>query len=187
MKRNEIYVLASLILILSVILMTTFASYAFFEYYQEGSVSNNIMTGYLDAELENDGGINLSGAFPVSDETGHSSDPYKFTLKNTTDRDLDYVVTIVDDIVAIENDKCSNNLLKHSLIHVQLIEVGNGVVAEELLSEIESNIFSGTISKDNPKEYELRLWIDKDADNSIMGNHYHGKISIKLNQHVSNN
>lgn len=168
--------------------------------------TNVIKAGDLKLTYANEtDGIYLSGekAAPVSDETGKSYTPYKFTLKNTGDFEAKYTMYLdnAKSYKDVEKDKdvtiTSENLMKNSFIKYQLIssnaytgdtkpEDTSSTTTLHLLSDLGEHpnriLESGTLASGQSKDYELTLWIAEDADNSVAGTVFAGKIRIEATQ-----
>ena len=58
----------------------------------------------------------------------------------------------------------------------------NGVGPATLLSDANREIVSGKVEANEKKTYELRIWIDEDADNSIIGKFFYTKLRVEAIQ-----
>lgn len=173
-----------IIMIVAIIILLT-SSYGFFTYQRSGKTPNVLYTADLSIILDESAslGINQQNAFPVYDEVGRTTDPYKFTLKNLGAVEANYKIKLVADVEAQYEDGCSDNLLADESVKFQLIKDGS-VVKEDLLSNLEDYVidvgFIGTADNNKSYDYELRLWITSEAGKEVMGRHYHGKIEVEV-------
>lgn len=178
-KKNSIMIL---ILIISFVVTVISSSVAFYNFYQEGSTKNTLHTSGLNIVFDESNSLSISNdnAYPVTDEVGRNSTPYTFTLSSSNSYDVQYAISVYNDNKAIKSDGCGDNLLDFSKIKVQL-KKDNEVIIDGLLSNYKDGIIdSGVITKSEAFSYELRLWIDSEAGNEIMGQHFHGKIGLKV-------
>lgn len=155
--------------------------------YQE--TSNKIESGcfqltFNDASTPS---INLSNAYPISDENGRLSDPYTFTIANNCTVDAKY--TIYLNTFKASALKTANKI-SDELIHYHLVKDGGTEIAEQTLNKntnintLDLNNFkdkdkidtsyiisdgslkggvkseTGVITPGDSVTYSLRLWID---------------------------
>ncbi len=102
-KRNTRETLAISLLVISLILITTGTSFAFFNYSRQGTTTNKIETGNLtfvyDESKSNGQGIQLTNAFPMSDTNGKTltseteGNVFDFEIRATTQgADINYEI-----------------------------------------------------------------------------------------------
>ena len=180
-KNNSIkkeYKLGLIVLCISILICITSISYAIWSQLIEGKTKNVITTAKLDINFQNEENeINIKNAVPVSDSTGINSNDYVFELKNTGTIKANYRLAIIEDEKIYEEDKCSDKKLELSNIKYVIKEASdneNNANNIEILSEDNGNIYEGEISPGEVKKFSLKLWIKSDADNSIIGKHFHG-------------
>lgn len=179
MKKNMKYlflILAVVILVLFMILSNTFG---FYEYLKIGGNRNTIKSSNIVLEINDKTSLTISNenSYPVSDEVGRTFVPYEFTVNNTGGK-ANYKVRLIHDEKAIENDGCSDNLIPDERIRFQLVKDGS-IVKEDLLSNLNDYVMEESdIASSTSIDYELRVWIDKEAGIEVMNKHFHGKIEI---------
>lgn len=181
MKNNKKNLMLSLIITLMAgVLVIASTSYALYTYNKKGSKENTLATSYLELILDDDSDLTFGddNAYPIPDEFAENLNPYTFKIKNTGKGSLKYTITIIDDNEEIKKDGCENNLIDHSLINVFFTSNGY-TLASGNLSDLENDLFTTIINPDEIENYELKIWISEKADNSVMGKHYHGKVSVK--------
>ena len=169
-------VLAIVIVVLFIVLANTFG---FYEYLKIGSNKNTIKSANIVLEINDKTSLEISNenSYPVTDEMGRSFVPYEFSVNNIGANST-YKVKLVKDNKVIEKDGCSNNLIPDERIRFQLIKDGS-IVKEDLLSNLNDYVIEDTsINSKTTVDYELRVWIDKDAGIEVMNKHFHGKIEI---------
>ena len=198
-KQTVLLVVAGVLLI-AVIGVT----YAWLTQTIDKTKTNVIKAGTLELTYKNESeGIYLSGekAQPVSDEEVKKYTPYKFTLKNTGDFKADYTIYLDDtttykdgeEEITIEKDKFMKNaFVKYRLLSSNTYttdtkpEGTSNIETLQLLSNLEESpkrvLEEGTLAAGESKDYELTLWISSEADNSVVGTTFAGKIRIEAIQ-----
>ena len=158
------------------------SAYAIFSTVQKQESYNTLTVGTLKIDFDatsTDMGniINLNGAYPTNDEEGQKTNPYSFRITNSGTLAAAYKVKIIDDQDMINEDKCQDNLLPKANIKVSI----NGGTPF-LLNSVESNeyvINSDTLNPSGNKNFAIRIWIDENSGNEVLGKHYHGKIVVE--------
>ena len=158
------------------------SAYAIFSTVQKQESYNTLTVGTLKIDFDatsTDMGniINLNGAYPISDTEGQKTNPYSFRITNSGTLAAAYKVKIIDDQDMINEDKCQDNLLPKANIKVSI----NGGTPF-LLNSVESNeyiINSDTLNPGGNKNFAIRIWIDENSGNEVLGKHYHGKIVVE--------
>ena len=158
------------------------SAYAIFSTVQKQESYNTLTVGTLKIDFDatsTDMGniINLNGAYPTSDTEGQKTNPYSFRITNSGTLAAAYKVKIIDDQDMINEDKCQDNLLSKANIKVSI----NGGTPF-LLNSVESNeyvINSDTLNPSGNKNFAIRIWIDENSGNEVLGKHYHGKIVVE--------
>lgn len=175
----------SLLIFLLILLITS--SYAFFSYTIKGKNQYIIRAGSLKVRLDDmfSDGILLQNAIPTSDADGLATEAYNFTLENESTISVKYKIYL-DDIALEENKvRLPDKYVKYSLTK-------NGDTTTELLNTTGENpnrILDDDIIDGKTKNYyTLRIWMDKTADMSVMGNVFYAKIRVVTDQknHNSN-
>ena len=97
-KEIKIQTKVLIISICIVVLTIIGTSYAAFVWNDTGS-NQTVSSGNYTIEIENTSGttINLGNAYPMSDEEGKATTPYKFTIKNNSNTDVEFSLKLVDD------------------------------------------------------------------------------------------
>lgn len=201
-----------IIIVVLILTLLIGGTYAWLRVTLTGSKVNTIIAGVLEMELDEraTNGIELLKAVPTLDETGKKGTPYKFVMENTGNILSNYTVSLESQpLDALEDSKLKNmpqNRIKYNLKKTIKKKIGenrdseNDIVIssdnEGVISILNSQYNSGTeenskeIAIDSgslePKyyiEYELVLWLDKDATYEEMQNTaYIGKIKIDATQ-----
>ena len=181
-KREMVLTMIS---IFAVLIVSMGSAYAVFTSFDSSKEYNQVSVGKLDITYQAEEGegysnkINLEGAFPELDETGMESVPYKFTLTNNGTLAASYTVSIKDDQELISQDGCGEKQLDKNQIKIS-INGGSPEILSSLLDVTGENyvIDQGDLSKGASRSYEVRMWIDNDAGNEVLGTHFHGMIVV---------
>jgi len=174
--KNKIVLSIVMILTLIVLLGGT---YAIFARIDEANVANNYKTGNLhiiiDDTSEGLGGSLNIPSIPLSDEEGSALEPYKFKVVNKGNLYYRFDLKLLSDLLTIESDNCIDKQIQLNYIKVKINDE-----EPQLLSELEDSIIlSQLLLFPGQKQYhELRVWLDENAPNSIIGSHFHGKVAV---------
>ena len=182
MKNRGKQIVITVLAIVSLIVITVAVSYSFFTYTREGTTENVIKSGsitFLYTEVSKVGkGIELSDAYPISDEEGKMQTgegkvfDFKVTSTTSSSTSIPYEVTA---------RKKASSTLDEEAVKVYLTEV-NGEEKEILLDKysnleqtsvnvpsgtVEKTIYTGIVPANNSnyeKNFRLRMWIDNSVD-----------------------
>ena len=191
--RGQIVITA--IAVIAVVVSMVGGSYALFSSSVSSGEYNVLTAGNLEISyVEGANGygdiLSLNGAYPQANPSDLSTleglDAYRFNITNTGDIPLDYRIRIEYDDAIIAEDGCTNNLLGFEYIRYNFDkELNNTTPVANLLSSATNHIIYDSAAANQPalqpnssKIHEIRLWIDNDAPNSVLGKHFHGKVVI---------
>jgi len=183
-NKKKIWIIGMSCLLVLVLLIG--ASYAWFTLTLNGTKSNVIKAGTLSLILndENSVGINSEQAVPMLDEVGKTGDPYHFTLENNGELPSDYTIYLDDMDLEEGETRMQDKFIKYNLIK-------NGNQTTSFLKNRGTNpnrvLDSGTINQNQTITYDLRLWIDQDATNEVMGTTFRGKLRVIATQEMAKN
>ena len=168
---KQVFALAfTLILLMS-------GSYAWLTLQVTGNKTNVLRAGTLKLTLDDttSNGILLEKAVPMSDTKGKTTTEYTFTLQNSESA-IGYTIYLDD--VALSDGEVQ---LEDSKVKYQLIKNGEETVA--LLSSLDNKVIdSGTIGTNKTNTYSLRVWIDSDAGNEVMGKILSKELRVEATQ-----
>ena len=179
-------VLITAITVFAVVISMIGGSYAIFSSTSKADEYNVLKVGELEISYVDTGDgygdiLSLNGAYPVSDEEGAASSPYRFNITNTGTITADFKIKILYDESIIEEDGCENNLLLQKYVKYKF---DNG--EPTLLSSKESEDYlvyeASNLLPGSSEIHEIRIWIDESATNEILGKHFHGKVVIESTQ-----
>ncbi len=183
--------------VVAVLLVTIIGiTYAWLTVTKNAQEVNVIKTGTFDLTFDKENeGIYLEGenAEPMTDEEGKEHEGYNFTLTNNGDIEANY--TIYLDNVSTYNDKESqpqniqdDNRLPDSNIKYSLT-YDESTESTALLSTTGEHpnrkLYTGTLAAGVSKQFNLKLWVDKDATSAINGKVFAGKIRVEAIQSKS--
>ena len=182
MKNRGKQIVITVLAIVSLIVITLGVSYSFFTYTREGTTENVIKSGsitFLYTEVSKVGrGIELSDAYPISDEEGKMQTgegkvfDFKVTSTTSSSTSIPYEVTA---------RKKADSTLGEEAVKVYLTEVDGeekGILLDKYsnLEQTSVNVPSGTVEKtiytgivpanngNYEKNFRLRMWIDNSVD-----------------------
>lgn len=178
-KKNK---LVLLILCLSVLMCIISVSYAVWTQVYKGKTINKITTSTLDLTFENEeNAILIEKAIPVSDSNGKKNSPYEFELKNKGKFSVNYKLYLVEDKESYINDNCLDK--KMDLSSIKYLLMGPSQKSETNVSVLsDEKLYEDTILPGEMQKFSLRLWINSEADASVMGKHFHGKVKVEAIQ-----
>ena len=172
----------TIVSIFAILLTAMTGSYAYLSSVQKSEKYNTLTSGVLKVDFNNtEEGmgdvINLNGTYPESDSDGLDEQPYTFKITNTGTLNASYKVKIIDDADMIEEDHCSDNLLPKDKIRVSI----DGENAFTLSTKENDSyvVATGTLNANKSKVHNVRVWIDINSGNEVLGKHYHGKIVVE--------
>ena len=160
-----------------VLVLLIAGSYAWLTLQVTGNKTNILRAGTLKLTLDDttSNGILLEKAVPMSDTKGKTTTEYTFTLQNSGST-VGYTIYLDD--VALSDGETQ---LEDSKVKYQLVKNGEETVA--LLSSLEDKaIDTGTIGTNKTNTYSLRVWIDSDAGNEVMGKILSKELRVEATQ-----
>ena len=172
MKKKTILILS--ISIVSVLLIFLGSSYAMFAKTEQALKNNEYTTGILQITYNDTGSLDI-GKLPLSDTDGKKTAPYTFTIKNTGNIDYQFDLKLVTDTTYVNTHGCANNQVPSNYIKVMLGDNGTPVLLSSLTNSIIAK--KQIIAAGETRTYNLRLWLDTTTPNSVIGTHFHGKIT----------
>ena len=125
-NRKKLYkhqVLVTAIFVFSVVVSMIGGSYAIFSSTSKADEYNVLKVGQLEISYVDTGDgysdvLSLNGAYPISDDVGSTSTPYRFSITNTGSITADFKIKILYDDSIINEDGCKNNLLQQKNINL---------------------------------------------------------------------
>ena len=176
-NKKKIVVAILIILIFAVIGIT----YAWLRTAFNGEKDVQIVVGDLDLILDesNTEGIQLTNAIPTYDDEGKTYEPYVFSLKNESNIDIYYTLSLVDDEELISScqttDGSACELLDPKDVRYE-IKMGDRTITGTLSDS--SIINYGIIDANETINGELRVWLNVNATNEAMGKAFLGQLRV---------
>ena len=157
MKKNIMFVGVSICLL---ILLGIGLSYSMWNMRVSQDTDNVISTtDCFDITLANQSNaIKLDNAYPITDTKGKTLTPFTFSIKNVCDMAVAYTVSLE----SLKGTTLASDYLK-IMVNNNEPQLLNGLNTTDVVNttSIESRVLdTGTLFKNNTKEYSIRLWID---------------------------
>ena len=183
-KRKKIIIIVVIVLL---IVLIVGLSYAWLRTVVEGKRNVQITVGDISIILDDSSsnGINLVNAIPTYDSKGKEIEAYTFSLRNESNIELYYTLSLVDDEELIDSCKTTSgeacSLLDPRDVRYEL-KLGERTFTGSLS---DSSIISyGTIDDNEEINGELRVWLNINATNEAMGKVFLGKLRAFATQQV---
>lgn len=143
-------------------------SFAVFSVNLSGRQAQSINTGCLKVVMQDNGSLNLQGAYPITDEDGLASNPYTYTIENTCSVDAYYEAMLnvlsgsntsnLSKIkIALDGDSYLKPTFENRLPQGTLLEAEANVIQTYKLDE-------GFLRVGETKTFNLRTWIDYNVE-----------------------
>ncbi len=135
-----------------------------------GKKEVSVVTGTLKVDFEDSNFLSLDNATPMSDRKGQELEPYTFTITNTGNITAYYQIGFEED---------PGNTLNTRYVKMRMIG-DNGydsdIMSRDNFQEILLN--EQALEVNETVTYQLWLWLDEDADNSVQGTIYQSKVVV---------
>ncbi len=170
--------------VLLILILVIGGTYAWFTLQLNGTKVNILKAGTLSLILndENSVGISQEKAVPMLDEVGETLDPYHFTLENHSDIASEYTIYLDDIDLETDETRMTDSKVKYQLTKD---ETKTTALLNTTGTHPNRVLDSGTIAGNTTITYDLRLWIDSDATNDVMGTTLKTKLRVVATQSTS--
>ncbi len=129
--------------------------------------------------------MNLVNAYPLTDEQGYNTKPYRFSITNTCNVGVDYHVNL--EVMDVANRMSSKN------IATRVDEEEKKVLTEEKKKDgtyegkdgvsVESyTLYTSTLAPGEIKSHSIRVWLDESAGNDAQNKSFYSKVVIEAIQ-----
>lgn len=188
-NKNKLFkhqILITSVLVFAIVVSMFGGSYALFSSTSKADEYNVLKVGNLEISYVDVGDgysdvLSLNGAYPISDSEGSNSTPYRFSITNTGSITADFKIKILYDESVIEEDGCSDKTLEQKYVKYKLDsndpQLLNSKENEDYLVYETTDLLAGS-----SEIHEIRLWIDSNASNEVLGKHFHGKVVVETTQ-----
>lgn len=191
-KKNKLHLFKHQLLItgiaaVALVISVIGSSYAIFTSSVSSGEYNVLQVGDLEISYVDPGSgygdvLSLNGAYPITDNEGKASTPYRFYIKNTGGIAVDFKLKLKNDESIVAADNCGNNLLDFDYVRVQFDSTGTVYTLSDLVSSDYTLYEKTNLAVNSSEIHEVRIWIDEHAPNSVLGKHFHGKLVVELIQ-----
>lgn len=176
--RKDNKVLA--VMLLALIIVAIALSMAIFSYRQTGTKESKLTVGKLELALAEGNAINLTEAYPMTDEEGSKLSGFTFTLTNNGTSSASYSIYLDNVTVDSTETKLDDKYIKYSLTKDSV--VGEAKFLTNLGDNQQRVLDSGTINQGSSISYDLKLWVTSLIEGDISGNVWKGKLRIEGEQ-----
>ncbi len=172
-----------IIIIVGIVIITLIGiSYAWLHVTLRGEKEVSIIGDKLELILdETNEGIQIGKTLPVKDEEGRQVEAYTFTLENKGNQKIDYSIYLDTDSEAMKECVDCQELSEKDIRYELKI---NNIYSIETLDSSRL-LDKGTIGTEKIN-YELKIWLNYDADNDAQGKVFYGKIRVEGSQIINN-
>ena len=189
-KKNRVILAITIILVLFLSVFLFTETFAYWKLTDTQNNSNLASTACFDITFEETGtDITLANAFPISNEKGLASTPYKFKIKNICDVSAKYYVTLnsfgtTEDLLSEDAIRYAIDLSKYEsstyLTKILGTAKENTNTANINLTDLIKSytIETGYLKAQEEKEYSLHLWLDAYAPMTEMKKYFQAKVYI---------
>lgn len=147
---------------------------------------NTVTIGSLELSYDEDESsvINLESTYPITDDEGEASKGYQFSIQNTGSLASSYIVYIGSDAAVINSDNCHDNLIDYEDIKINVNNGDTSTLQSHATGKYDADgyeiykIAEGTLQPGETKKFNVKMWININADNSVLGKHFHGKVLV---------
>ena len=174
-----------LLSIIGIFVIGIVISFAYWSILLKQESTNIVTSDCFDIEFLDENEISIRDAYPMSDEEGLLSLPYRFKIVNQCGSYTRYQINL-------ETILHNNKVLPEKYLKVQLLENKELKITSKLTSELEVEptledamsaykLNIGVLRPNEEKEYHLRIWMHSDvtaSDLDSMNAIYQGKVSI---------
>ncbi len=168
-----------LLIIFVMLLLSIFVglSYAYFVYNTTQDSNGIAASDCFKLSFTGSNDISLVSAVPISESEGVQLTPYTFTIKNVCNKTVQYDINLEKLNGSTLDDKYLRIMLNNddSFIYNSKEEVSSFINENTISSR---NIYTGKLRKNEEKTYNLRLWLDADADIEAAEKDFNSKIVI---------
>ena len=190
---RTITLVVGVVLLMAVVVFLVGKSLAAFDYGKQSDSVNVATVKGLKVSIlsSDDDALNLAGAYPQYDSQGLNNTPFSFNVTNTGSRPFNVTLKIendtekqsecyVDQAETIPCTALSTNYVRYAY------SINDGAYSTPANLGANSNIvLTRDFAANSTTKVSIKLWIDKDAPNSIQGNAFFGKLILDGEQVAS--
>lgn len=137
--------------------------------------SGNLIITFNEKSDNLDNIVTLDNNNILEYDDGLKSVPYKFSIKNNSEKKSKYKITLEDDLEMMFLDECDQMQFDKSKMYFSINNDIIGIVSD-LYNGSEYIIYEDEISGEDTLNFEFRIWVDRSYINN---GHYHGVINVE--------
>ncbi len=177
MNKYPIFLLVLTVVIMG--LVTTGVSYAYWRFTKMQEKTNTATSGCFDVELTNQANeINLTNAYPITDEQGLKLKPFSFTIHNNCSIFAHYYVNLE----ALEGTTLDSKWVATKVNSESITTLDKYATAKTTIdgSVNSHTIGEGYLGADDTVDYSVSFWMDEDAtiNDDVMNKVFKSKIVV---------
>lgn len=176
-KKNRKELTKIIILAAFLLISVIGISYALFLFSMDSKKETEIVAGTFKVEFEEGKEIHMSNLAPMSDSEGMATNGYHFTIKNTGDVNAKYHISLEE--MGMNEKTLDKKYIRYS------IKLGDSNWSEARYLSDNLLLDSGSLSAESGRDkidYELKMWLTEDADNSVQGKTFAARIVVSAVQ-----
>ncbi len=176
-KLKRKYAIILVVALLGLFGLVMGASYAFFTNTVRGK-EYVVYSGTLAISYEKKTNVvNLNNTKPMTNSEGLATTAYSFDVKNTGTIEEKYQVRLEED---------TNNTLPLEYVKISVYKNDVELIKPTKLSELSTNIViaEGTLDSLGSDNYKVRLWVDINTSNDMVGKEFKARVVIDGMQDV---
>ncbi len=160
-------------------------AYAYIAYYTSQKEINVLESSCIKIEYKDiTEAIQLTEVYPMNEEAGEKTKPYRFSIKNVCNVGVDYDIQL--EVLEEANRMASKNIAikidneaKELLTEEKKV---NPIETEEYEAVEAYKVYRGKLDPKETKEHSVRIWLDESAGNESQNKVFHSKIAINAVQ-----
>lgn len=180
--------------VLTIMILVTITIGTSYSYYSVSDVQENpntlTSTCFNITYAENSSSINLTNSYPMSEANALGLSPYSFTITNTCgagNQTVNYVVTLNTLTASLSTLTSSLNYKLNKTAPTAVVGTTGTLTTPYALNpnvktsegiDTSYSLEVGTLAPGEAKTFNLYLWINENADNTIMGQNFTGKVLV---------
>ena len=154
-------------------------SYAYWRFTYIGEKTNNATSGCFNIELtDQKDEINLTNAYPITDEEGLKLKPFSFTLKNTCSIFAHYYVNLeMLEGTTLNSKWVATKINSDAITTLDKYKTATTTISGSTESR---TIAEGYLGSDDTVDYTVSFWMDEDAtiNDDVMNKVFKSKVVI---------
>lgn len=160
-------------------------TYAYIAYYTSQKEINVLESSCIKIEYKDlTEAIQLTEVYPINEEAGEKTKPYRFSIKNVCNVGVDYDIQL--EVLEEANRMASKNIAikvdneaKELLTEEKKV---NPIETEEYEAVEAYKVYRGKLDPKETKEHSIRIWLDESAGNESQNKVFHSKVAINAVQ-----